>query len=123
MHHLYDSSENYLEAIVVLKRERETVRSIDIANHLDLSRPSVSKAMKKLEEEGHVIMLKSGELKLTPSGAAIGKAIDERHRAIRSMLLQVGVAPEMAEEDACKMEHAMSQETFEKLRDYLLGKQ
>lgn len=117
MHNMHDSSENYLEAIVVLHRQLGHVRSVDVANHLDLSRASVSNAMKKLEEEGHVIMKEDGELTLTPSGERIGTNIDERHQVIRKLLINIGVKPETADDDACKVEHAISQETFLRIKE------
>lgn len=116
MHDLRDSSENYLEAIVVLKREKGHVRSIDIANHLELSRPSVSKAMKKLEELGHIVMENDGEIVLLESGERIGREIDERHQILYRLLVKLGVSEENAENDACKIEHALSQETFDRLK-------
>ncbi len=116
MHDLRDSSENYLEAIVVLKREKGHVRSIDIANHLELSRPSVSKAMKKLEELGHIVMESDGEIVLLESGERIGREIDERHQILYRLLVKLGVSEENAENDACKIEHALSQETFDRLK-------
>ena len=116
MHDLRDSSENYLEAIVVLKREKGHVRSIDIANHLELSRPSVSKAMKKIEELGHIVMESDGEIVLLESGERIGREIDERHQILYRLLVKLGVSEENAENDACKIEHALSQETFDRLK-------
>ena len=119
MHNIQDSSENYLEAIYMLNKEHGTVRSIDIANHLSLSRPSVSKAMKKLEEEGHVIMHEDGELELTATGKKIGQQISERHVLLHKLLVKMGVPDHLAEEDACKLEHAMSQETSEHIKRYV----
>lgn len=118
MHNIHDSEENYLEAIVVLEREVGVVRSIDVANHLDLSRASVSNAMKKLEQEGHVTMEEDGSLTLSSSGRTIGEEIDLRHRTLKDWFLHVGVSPEVAEDDACKVEHAISSETFTCLRAY-----
>lgn len=118
MHNIHDSEENYLEAIVVLERDLGVVRSIDVANHLELSRASVSNAMKKLEQEGRVTMEDDGSLQLSSSGRAIGEEIDLRHRTLRDWFLHVGVSPEVAEEDACKVEHAISAETFDCLRAY-----
>lgn len=118
MHNIHDSEENYLEAIVVLAREVGVVRSIDVANHLDLSRASVSNAIKKLEQEGHVTMQEDGSLTLSSSGRAIGEEIDLRHRTLKDWFLHVGVSPEVAEDDACKVEHAISAETFTCLRAY-----
>ncbi|MFR9279777.1 metal-dependent transcriptional regulator [Levyella massiliensis] len=118
MHNIHDSEENYLEAIVVLERELGTVRSIDVANHLDLSRASVSNAMKKLEQEGKVEMLEDGSLILTKKGRDIGVDIDERHQTLKDWFLHIGVSPATAEDDACKVEHAISKETFECLKHY-----
>lgn len=118
MHNIHDSEENYLEAIVVLERDLGVVRSIDVANHLELSRASVSNAMKKLEQEGRVTMEDDGSLQLSSSGRAIGEEIDLRHRTLRDWFLHVGVSHKVAEEDACKVEHAISAETFDCLRAY-----
>lgn len=118
MHNIHDSEENYLEAIVVLERDLGVVRSIDVANHLDLSRASVSNAIKKLEQEGRVTMEEDGSLLLSSSGRAIGEEIDLRHRTLRDWFLHVGISPEVAENDACKVEHAISAETFACLRTY-----
>ncbi len=122
MHNIHDSEENYLEAIVVLERELGTVRSIDVANHLDLSRASVSNAMKKLEQEGKVEMLEDGSLILTEKGRDIGVDIDERHQTLKDWFLHIGVSPATAEDDACKVEHAISKETFECLKHYYNSK-
>ena len=122
MHNIHDSEENYLEAIVVLERELGTVRSIDVANHLDLSRASVSNAMKKLEQEGKVEMLEDGSLILTKNGRDIGVDIDERHQTLKDWFLHIGVSPATAEDDACKVEHAISKETFECLKHYYNSK-
>lgn len=122
MHNIHDSEENYLEAIVVLERELGTVRSIDVANHLDLSRASVSNAMKKLEQEGKVEMLEDGSLILTEKGRDIGVDIDERHQTLKDWFLHIGVSPATAEDDACKAEHAISKETFECLKHYYNSK-
>lgn len=122
MHNIHDSEENYLEAIVVLERELGTVRSIDVANHLDLSRASVSNAMKKLEQEGKVEMLEDGSLILTKKGRDIGVDIDERHQTLKNWFLHIGVSPATAEDDACKVEHAISKETFECLKHYYNSK-
>ncbi len=122
MHNIHDSEENYLEAIVVLERELGTVRSIDVVNHLDLSRASVSNAMKKLEQEGKVEMLEDGSLILTKKGRDIGVDIDERHQTLKDWFLHIGVSPATAEDDACKVEHAISKETFECLKHYYNSK-
>lgn len=119
MHKIYDSSENYLEAIFVLAKNQEKVHSVDIARHLDVSRASVSNAMKKLEEEGRIIMEDDGAIVMTDSGRAIGAEIDERHRTLREILEKIGVDPETADEDACKIEHAISQDSFDHIKKAL----
>lgn len=118
MHNIHDSEENYLEAIVVLERSLGTVRSIDVANHLDLSRASVSNAVKRLEQAGHLIMDDNGSLKLTESGRKIGQEIDERHQLLKRWFISIGVKEEVADEDACRVEHALSQETFDKMKEH-----
>ena len=119
LHQIHDSRENYLEGIFVLQQETGHVRSIDLARHLNLSRASVSNAVKKMEEEGYVVMEKDGELRLTEKGAYIGQMIDERHKTLKDLLMYVGVGEDLAEYDACRMEHAISKETFKILKDYL----
>ena len=89
-----------------------------MANHLDLSRASVSNAMKKLEQEGKVEMLEDGSLILTKKGRDIGVDIDERHQTLKDWFLHIGVSPATAEDDACKVEHAISKETFECLKHH-----
>lgn len=113
------SSEDYLEAIYVLRREIGLVRSVDVANHLDVTRPSVSKAVKKLEEQNHIVMEENGELVLTESGLKIAKDVDDRHQTLYRLLRKLGVSDQVADEDACKIEHALSDETFSKLKDFL----
>jgi len=122
MHNLQDSSENYLEAIYVLYHRKGHVRSIDIANFLNLSRPSVSKAMKKLEDEGHIVMEEDGSIRLTGTGRNIGEEINERHQLFKELFERIGVSPQTADDDACKVEHAISDETFECLKRYLAEK-
>ncbi|MDY3052389.1 MAG: metal-dependent transcriptional regulator [Ndongobacter sp.] len=116
MHNLKDSSENYLEAIYILTNTKGHVRSVDIANYLDLSRPSVSKAMKKLVEEGSIEMMENGQIILTPLGARVGEEINDRHQFLKRMLISVGVSEAVAEDDACKIEHAISRESLRQLK-------
>lgn len=120
MHNIHDAEENYLEAIVVLRRMQGEVRSIDLAHHLSLSRASVSNAMKKLEKEGHVVMTPDGRLSLTPSGEAIGREIDDRHQTIKRWFLSLGISEENAENDACRIEHAISQETYDRVKEVFM---
>jgi len=117
---IQESAENYLEAILMLKQEKGLVRSIDIAHHMAFSKPSVSRAMSLLRENGYITMERDGGwIELTPSGKAIAERIYERHRLLTSWLIRLGVSPEVAAEDACRMEHDVSLETFEKLKAHI----
>ncbi len=110
---LQESGENYLESILILSKEKGTVRSIDVVNALNFSKPSVSIAMRRLRESGHVKMDENGFITLTPKGLAIAEEMYERHETLRKYLIEIGVSPEIAAEDACRMEHVLSQETFD----------
>lgn len=114
-----ESGEDYLEAILVLKNKAGFVRSIDVANHLQVSKPSVSVAMKHFREEGYVVADKDGYLDLTDKGLEIAKRVYERHEIISQVLIRLGVSPEVALEDSCKIEHAISEESFEKIKEFL----
>lgn len=116
---IQESAENYLEAILQLREERGSVRSIDIVQHLGLSKPSVSRAMSLLRENGYVLMDREGLLTLTPAGQEIAERIDERHKLLTRWLISLGVAPEEAAADACRMEHAMSAGTFQKMKEHI----
>ena len=111
-----ESSENYLEAILMLKEKNGLVRSIDVVHHMGFSKPSVSHAMGLLRQNGLITMDKEGWIELTEDGYAIASSIYERHRLISSWLVALGVSPETAAEDACRMEHDLSDETFQKLK-------
>lgn len=113
---LRKSGEDYLEAILVLKKEKGIVRSIDIAHHMEYSKPSVSRAVTNLRKDGYLEMATDGELTLTDSGMAAAQNIYERHTVITGLLEQLGVPREIAAEDACGVEHVISEETFEQLR-------
>ena len=113
---VYESAEDYLEAILVIGRRRGTVRSIDIANELHFSKPSVSVAMKNLREKGHIQGDGSGFITLTPSGREIAEMIYERHRLLSSWLMRLGVPAETAQQDACRIEHVISRESFEAIK-------
>lgn len=106
------SSEDYLEAIYVLKQQKGMVRSIDVAHHLDYSKPSVSRAVGNLKAEGYLEMREDGELVLTESGFAAAKHVYERHILLTALLTSLGVSAKTAAEDACLVEHALSEETF-----------
>ena len=110
------SAEDYLEAILVLERQLGAVRSIDVARWLDVSKPSVCHAMKKLIAGGYLTMDVEHLLQLSEKGRDIAAAINERHCFFRDYLIACGVDPVQAEEDACRLEHALSAESFEKLK-------
>ena len=118
---IHESAENYLEAILALS-EKGNVRSIDVAQHLNFSKPSVSRAMSLLRENGYVIMDDDGLLHLTDSGYEIAARIYERQQLLTKWLTQLGVDPEVAAEDACKIEHDLSVESFEALKRHINGR-
>ena len=113
-----ESAENYLEAILRIKNKKGRVRSIDIVNMLDFSKPSVSIAMKKLRENGYIAMDEEGYIELLPSGREIAERINERHDTLARLLMALGVEEKTAYEDACKIEHDLSQETFDCIRKH-----
>ena len=115
---IYESAENYLEAILSLHERHGLVRSIDIANELHFSKPSVSVAMKKLRESGYIEMDKEGFISLLPAGEAIARRIFERHKLLTEFFIRLGVDPEVAAADACKVEHDLSEETFQKIKEH-----
>ena len=118
---IQESAENYLEAILVLKQEKGLVRSIDIAHHLEFSKPSVSRAMSLLRENGYVTMERDGGwIELTQAGREIAERIYERHQLVRDWLIALGVSPETAAEDACRIEHDISEESFERPKAHIL---
>lgn len=116
---IQESAENYLETILMLKNERGMVRSIDVAKALNFTKPSVSRAMSLFRENGYVVMDREGWIELTESGREIAERIYERHRLLTKWLEALGVSPETAAQDACRIEHDISTETFEKLRDHI----
>ena len=116
---IYESAEDYLEAILVIGKRRGMVRSIDIANELNFSKPSVSVAMKKLRESGYIEMAPDGHIRLLPAGAAIAEGIYERHRTLTDFFVYLGVSEEVASADACKVEHDLSPETFERIKEHV----
>ena len=116
MHEIQESGEMYLETILVLSKKLANVRSIDVANHMNYSKPSVSRGVGILKEDGYVIMDDSGFLTLTQAGKAIAEKIYERHLLLSDILERIGVTPETAVKDACRIEHVISDETFEKLK-------
>lgn len=108
-----ESSENYLETILVLETQKSLVRSIDIVHALGFSKPSICVAIKRLRENGYVLMDDQGYISLTEQGREIAERMYERHRAIAQYLRAIGVSAETADTDACRIEHVLSQETFD----------
>ncbi|MBQ8578866.1 MAG: metal-dependent transcriptional regulator [Clostridia bacterium] len=112
---LLESGEMYLETIHILSK-KGAVRSVDVSEYMGVSKPSVSRAIGLLKEGGYVIMEKDGSLTLTEAGLEVANKIYERHRVITALLTALGVSPEVAADDACKMEHHISDESFEALK-------
>ena len=115
---LLESGENYLEVIFMLSLKQKEIHAIDIVNELGFSKPSVSIALKKLKDSSYIIIDDFNHISLTPEGLKIAKKIYERHDILTNMLITLGVSKETAEEDACKIEHYLSDETFEAIKKY-----
>ena len=113
---LYKSSEDYLETILVLQNKNGKVRSIDIVEDLNFSKPSVSVAMKKLKENGYIVIDKKGYISLTDEGKKVADKTYERHLLLTDLFVSLGVNKDIAEEDACRIEHDLSEETFEAIK-------
>lgn len=120
---IQESAEDYLESILIISEKKEFVRAIDIVNHLGISKPSVSVYLKNLRENGYVNIDDKGHLSLTDIGLSIAEKIYERHRIISSLLKSLGVDEETALKDACKIEHDLSDETFDAIKKYYLKNQ
>ncbi|MCI6886514.1 MAG: metal-dependent transcriptional regulator [Lachnospiraceae bacterium] len=117
---MHESGENYLETILVLKEKAGSVRSVDVARALNFSKPSVSRAMGILREQGFITVEANGEICLTEAGSQKAEAIYSRHRLLTEFLLSVaGVTREVAEENACRMEHILDQEVVDGIRMYM----
>ena len=116
---IYQSGEDYLETILTLQQIKGQVRSVDVAAELGYSKPSVSIAMKKLREQGYVRVDESGFLTLTEQGEALAKGVYERHKTLKKALMLLGVDEESAAEEACKLEHAISDSTLEKIKAFI----
>ena len=114
-----ESAENYLETILILSNKLPVVRSGDVANELDFKKSSVSIAMKNLKSNGHITVTDAGFIYLTESGREIAEKVYERHRFISSWLISLGVPEDIATEDACKMEHIISNESYAAIKDYI----
>lgn len=115
----FESKEDYLERILMLSERKSSVRAIDIANDMKFSKPSVSIALKKLKNENYILVDHNGSITLTEDGYQIASEIYERHKIISSALIMLGVDEQVAKEDACKVEHDISKETFEKLKLFM----
>ena len=113
-----ESAETYLETILILSKAKSRVRSIDIANELEYSKPSVSVAMKNLREGGHITVDVDGHIALTESGREIAESMYERHRVISDFLISLGVEEKAAITDACRIEHVISEHSFTKLSEH-----
>ena len=118
-HKSEESVEDYLEAILILSKQKPQVRSIDVANELGYSKPSVSVAMKNLRQKGYINVSEEGYLSLTGEGQKLASTVYERHSVISGWLIRLGVSPEIAVEDACRMEHDISDESFAAIKKYL----
>ena len=116
---IHESAEDYLESILILQEKYGLVHSIDIVNLLGYSKPSVSIAMKKLRENGYISMAADGAITLNESGLEIARRVYGRHTTITKLFVSLGVSQEQAAEDACKVEHDLSQETFECIWDFV----
>lgn len=116
---LQESGEMYLETIHVLSKIHPNVRSVDISEHMGYSKPSVSRAVGILKAGGYILVDADGFITLTDSGRAVAEKIFERHTIISGMLIRLGVSPEVAAEDACRIEHAISDESFLALKRYM----
>lgn len=116
---IQESAENYLETILILQKNKGAVRSIDIVNELDYSKPSVSVAMKNLRENGFIEMDSDGFITLLPPGKDIAEKMYERHTFLSEWLISLGVPEEVAVQDACRIEHVLSTETFEAIKRFV----
>ena len=119
---IHESGEMYLEAILVLSRKNGFVRSIDVSEYLGYSKPSVSRAVGILKKGNYIVVDKDGSLTLTESGKAIAEKIFERHTVLSQLLILLGVSEETATADACKLEHAISDESFEAIKRHMMEK-
>ena len=116
---IQESAENYLETILMLSQKQSFVRSIDIANELNFSKPSVSVAMKNLRTSGHILVDDNGHISLTESGRKIAETMYERHTMISTWLMRLGVSEEIALEHACRIEHVISIEIFDAIKAHI----
>ena len=118
---IHESGENYLEAILMLEKRQGAVRSIDVGEYMGYSKPSVSRAVGLLRQGGYVVMDKDGFLQLTDAGLEVAEKMYERHTLLTEFLVRLGVDREIAAEDACKIEHDLSDQSFEAIKRYASG--
>jgi Mn-dependent DtxR family transcriptional regulator len=116
---MQESGEMYLETILVLSREKDAVRAIDVGQKMGYSKPSVSRALAKLRADGYLLVDGNGYLRLTDKGSAIAEKIYERHHVLSELLTRIGVSPETAAEDACRIEHVISDESFSAIKEHV----
>ena len=115
---IHESAENYLEAILMIQKKKGRARSIDIANELQFTKPSVSVAMKHFREDGYITVNPEGNITLTEKGLAVAERVYERHQVIAKALIALGVDSTTAYEDSCKIEHDLSDQSFEKIKEF-----
>ncbi|MGL5258458.1 MAG: metal-dependent transcriptional regulator [Proteocatella sp.] len=115
---IQESAENYLETILILQKRKGNVKSIDIVTELNYSKPSISNAMKNLSNEGYIYMDENKFITLTDAGREIAERMYERHQLISKFLMKLGVSEDVALEDACRIEHVISDETFQKIKEH-----
>ena len=117
---IHESGENYLETILLLQQQNGFVRSVDVANALDYTKASISRAMRILKEDGYIEIARSGQITLTPQGMEKACDIYERHQVLtRFLMTALGVSHKTADADACRIEHVLSEETFDAVREYV----
>ena len=117
--HIQESGEMYLETIHVLLKKNGTVRSVDVSAHMGYSKPSVSRAVGLLKNGGYITVNEHGHIRLTDEGLAVAQRMIERHTLLREFLMRLGVSEETADDDACKIEHVISDETFEAIKNHM----
>ncbi len=116
---IHESGEDYLETILILHQKTGAVRSIDVVHEMEVSKPSVSRAMGILREGGFINVDDGGYITLTEAGRDVAETIYERHRVFTDWLIDIGVSPETAAEDACRLEHVISKESFERIKEHM----
>lgn len=115
---IHESSENYLETILILQNRTGTVRSVDIAKEMNFTKPSISRAMQRLRKSGHIVVDSNGEITLTDTGREIATRIYERHCLLTNYLILLGVNEDVAASDACRIEHVISKESFARIKEH-----